>query len=131
MTLTISKSLKIIATALIISGCATQQSVSLLPRSPATEQGVGILNRLNQDLTVTVSGNIYRGKSSLQTGTSTTGFGMWTRTSTHFSNQSTALLLGDNGQMRCEYGWDSLMIEATGVCVDSRNVTYDIIIKNP
>ena len=115
----------------ILAGCASQQVVTLLPRSPATERGMGMLDRFNQELTVTVGANTYRGRSVLQTGTSTTSHGLWTRTSAHYSNQSTALLIGDKGQMRCEYGWDSMMINATGVCIDSRNITYDILITNP
>ena len=118
----------ILALMVLLVGCAAQQVVTLLPRAPATERGTGILDRMTQELTVTVEGNNYRGRSVLQTGTTTNIFGV---TSTQYSNRSTALLIGDTGQMRCEFSWDYMMIQATGVCVDSRNITYDILITNP
>jgi len=111
-----------------LAGCAMQQTISLFPRGAgATQQGTGSLDRLSNELTVSVDGKKYGGRMMMNTATSTNIYGYSTSTTT---NQATALLLGDGGQIRCEFGWDALMIQATGVCVDSKNVTYDMLIKN-
>jgi hypothetical protein len=113
-----------------LAGCASQQTVNLLPRGDA-ERGSGTLDRLTNDLVVTVGDKTYKGKSMLRTATTTSWGFLGPRTSTSYSDQSTALLIGEGGQMRCEFTWDAMMIQATGICVDSKNATYDLLIKNP
>jgi hypothetical protein len=63
----------------------------------------------------------------MQTSTTT---GLFSGPRTQYSSQASALLLGEAGQMRCDFAWDAMMTMATGVCADSRNNTYDLLIKN-
>lgn len=111
----------------LLVGCASQHAVTLLPRGQGM-QGTGTLNRMNNELSVSVDGKQYRGPMVVQTAHSTGLFGAGRTT---IANQATALLLGDGGgQMRCEFGFDAMWTSATGVCVDYKNITYDLLIKN-
>lgn len=112
----------------LLAGCASVQQVQLLPRGEGNARGAGELNRLNNDLQVTLGAETYRGKMVMETsmsgGTFLTG-----PARTTYSNRASALLLGERGQVRCEFGFDQLMTQATGVCVDHRNITYDMLLK--
>jgi hypothetical protein len=110
-------------------GCAAQQQITLLPRGEA-KQGTGTLDRVNNALTVYVDGRQYQGTMQMQTATSTGWSPFGRHTSSTTTNQASALLVGNEGHMRCEFGWDALMQGATGVCIDNRNATYDMVIKN-
>jgi hypothetical protein len=114
---------------LLLAGCATQHEVLLMPRGHALK-GTGTLNRVNNDLTVELNGARYTGKSVLQTslGASSGAFG-WMRTERQYSSVSTALLIGEAGQIRCEMGWDALLTSATGVCTDHANRVYDLVVR--
>lgn len=116
------------AIALLLAGCAAQQTVTLLPRGAGGERGTGMLDRMSKEITVSLNGRDYRGPMVVQTAYSS-GYGLFSQRTT-ISSQATALLLGDDGQVRCEFGFDAFMTMATGVCVDSKNVTYDMLIKN-
>lgn len=119
----------VIAICIVIAGCATVQSVTLLPRGEDRTPGRGTLDRMTNVLTVDLKGQRYQGTPMMQTATTSRGlFGAVTSTTT--TSQASALLLGAEGQVRCDYGWDALMTRATGVCVDYRNVVYDLLIQN-
>jgi len=63
--------------------------------------------------------------------TSTTTAGLFgPATSTQYTSKASALLLGTAGQIRCDFAFDMLMTQATGMCVDSNQVVYDLLIKN-
>jgi hypothetical protein len=119
----------IVVLALASIGCAAQQQITLLPRGEA-KQGNGTLDRVNNALTVYVDGRQYQGTMQMHTATSTGWSPLGRSTASTISNQATALLVGNEGHMRCEFGWDAMMTSATGVCVDNRNATYDLMIKN-
>lgn len=112
--------------ALLLAGCT--HSVTLLPRHPGP-QGVGKINEAH-DLTVDLEGKSYTGKiqwgSTITTGVNTFGFMSTSRTS---SDQASALLLGDGGQVRCDFVLDIVKSMGNGVCTDSRGRTYDMAIK--
>lgn len=115
---------------LLLAACAAEQQITLLPRAPETQRGSGVLDRVTHDTTVTVGARTYRGKTVFHSAT-TTSWGLFgPKTATTASNQASALLLGDaGGQLRCEFAFDQMYTMATGVCVDSRNITFDILIK--
>lgn len=109
---------------LLLAGCA--HNLTLMPRG-AGPQGTGTLDRANNDMTVVLDGKTYRGKMQMVTGTSVGAFGQVTN---QYTNQASALLIGDaGGQVRCDFGFDTLMTSGNGVCVDFRNVTYDLLVK--
>jgi hypothetical protein len=113
----------------LLSACAARQSATLFPRGADRTQGYGELDRITNTLTVQIQGNEYRGPMIMET--STTMAGLWgPATSTTHTNKASALLLGTAGQIRCDFAFDMLMTQATGVCVDSKEVVYDLLIKN-
>jgi hypothetical protein len=115
--------------ALLLAGCASQQSITLLPRGTGP-QGTGVIDRVHNMLTVDLDGRQYQGTMQLQSASSTSFGPFGPRTSSTTSNQASSLLLGAaGGQVRCDFGWNQLMTEATGVCVDYNNVTYDMLIR--
>lgn len=112
----------------LLAGCATVQRVDLLPRGDAP-RGTGSFDHIHQVLTVEIEGQSYRGtpiRKTAQTSASIFMAGATTRT-----NEDTALLIGPAGQIRCEFAWQEMKTQATGVCVDHRNRTYDLLIRNP
>lgn len=111
----------------LLAGCATQNDVTLLPRGEGNARGSGVLNRVNNELRVTIGENNYRG-TVIHSSAATTG-GLFSPVRTTYTNQANALLIGDTGQLRCDFGFDAMYIQGTGVCVDYRNVTYDMLIK--
>lgn len=113
--------------AAIVSGCATVQTVSLLPRGPGST-GTGTFDQLQQELTVEIDGAVYKGTPITATSYSQRNvFGQATTTTT---NQQTALLIGPAGQIRCEFMWGAMKTLANGTCVDRNNVMYDLLIRN-
>jgi hypothetical protein len=114
---------------LLLAGCAAQQSITMLPRGENAARGTGVLDRLHNQLTVDLGGRTYQGPMVMQTGLTQSWGPLGPRTATTTTNQASALLLGDGGQVRCDFGFDALMRTATGVCVDSRNQTYDMLVK--
>lgn len=116
----------ILAGLVLLAGCASQQAITLMPRGTG-QAGSGTLDRMNNELRVTVGENNYRGTMIMQSAVSTGGIFSPVRTT--YSNQASALLLGDIGQLRCDFGFDAMYTQGTGVCVDYRNVTYDMLIK--
>jgi len=60
----------------------------------------------------------------------TTGYSLVGPSSTTTTNQQSALLVGPAGQIRCEFAWGAMKSIANGVCIDHRNVTYDLLIRN-
>jgi hypothetical protein len=103
----------VLAIVLALAGCATQHTVTLYPRGVG-EHGAGSLDRTNNHLAVTVGGKQYNGLMITRLGPP--------------HGQASALLLGD-GQMRCDFQFDAMWQTATGICVDSKNVTYDMLVK--
>ena len=114
----------------MLGACASEQQVLLLPRAPATERATGKLDRLRHDMVVVMGGKTYAGKTTLRTAMTTSSGFLGPRTSLTSSDRGTALLIGESGQIRCEFGWDAMMTIATGVCTDSNNLTYDLLIKD-
>src|SRR5262249_42716467 len=99
---------------LLLSGCAAiAQPVTLLPRG-AGPQGTGMLDKSTYELTVTMQdGRRYSGKMIVSPGA-----------------QASAVLLGQGGgHMRCDLTFAAFMASANGVCTDSTNVVYDLLIK--
>lgn len=80
-------------------------------------------------LAVDLDGKRYQGRPISETATS--GFSLFGPQQTTTTNRQSALLVGDDGQIRCELAWDNMKTIANGVCVDSRNTTYDLLIRNP
>ena len=82
----------------------------------------------SHEMTVTLEDRRYVGKYVVQTANSSGVFGVATTTVT---KQASALLLGESGgQIRCDFGFDPMWTHATGVCVDSKSMTYDLLIRN-
>lgn len=122
----------IVLLSILLAACAAQQQVALMPRAPATERGDGVLDRMTHDMQVTLGGQTYVGKAVLNTGTATsTGYLGALRTTSTTDNSGSALLVAPGGQIRCDYRWDAMFTMATGVCIDSGNLTYDVLIRNP
>jgi hypothetical protein len=112
---------------LILCGCAAQQVVTLLPRGGG-QKGSGSFDHIHQVLTVELNGEVYKGRPI--TKTATTSPSLFTIGTTTTSNEESALLIGPAGQVRCDYAWGVYKAQANGVCVDHRNVTYDLLIQN-
>lgn len=113
---------------LLLAGCATQQAVTLYPRGPGL-RGAGVFDHVHQVLTVELDGQRYQGTPVTQTATS--GYSLFGPQSTTTTNQEAALLLGEAGQVRCEFAWGPMKQTANGTCVDRNNVVYDMQIRNP
>jgi hypothetical protein len=118
------KTLLALAAIALLAACAASQTITLLPRAANVPQAHGTLDRMTNTLVVDVEGRRYQGKMQMQT--ATTSRSLFGPSSTTISNQATALLTGDGGHMRCEFGFDYFMTSATGVCVDNRNIVYDM-----
>lgn len=121
------KNLNALLAAALLAGCATQQSVTLMPRGTGA-QGTGTFDHIHQVLTVQIDGNSFSGTPVRKT--ATTSSSMFTIGATTTTNAESALLIGPAGQVRCEFEWGPMMSTANGVCVDRNNVTYDLLIKN-
>lgn len=98
---------------LLVAGCSSlQPAVTLLPRGDAPK-GVGVLDKGTYQLNATFAdGRRYAGKMIVHPGL-----------------QASALLLGEDGQLRCDFAWEAFMSSATGVCVDAQNRVYDMMVK--
>ena len=118
-----------LALVFLLAGCAAQQTATLMLRGHQGAQGHGTLDRFTNTLTVKLNGQEYRGSMIMRT--STTSYGILGPSSTHYSNQASALLLGAGGQLRCDFGFDSLMTQAVGTCTDRDARLYDLLIQNP
>lgn len=119
-----------LAVLLLLAGCAAQQQVALMPRGEGHPNGSGSIDRVKNVLTVYLGGRVYQGTMHMTTAASSSvGLLGGVRTEHSTTNQASALLVGNDGQLRCDFGWNALMTAATGVCVDSRNVTYDMLIR--
>lgn len=103
---------------LLLAGCAATQEVTLLPRGGAGK-GFGELDRMTNQLTVDLNGTTYHGPMIMRSA----------QTASFKPLEAAALMMGDGGQVRCEITFNALMTEGNGVCVDSRNATYDLLIK--
>lgn len=114
--------------AVLLAACAAEQRVSLMPRGEGP-QGTGYFDQIHQQLVVDLAGGRYIGTPI--TKTATTGFNIFGPQATTSTNEQNALLIGDAGQVRCEFVWNQWKTMANGVCVDSHNVTYDLLIRNP
>lgn len=113
---------------LLLVGCAAQNDVTLMPRGHDA-RGSGTLDRMRNVLTVDLDGKRYSGTMQMQTASSTSYGALGSRTTSTTTNAASALLLGDGGQVRCDFGWDALMTGASGVCVDAQNRAYDMLVK--
>lgn len=116
----------------LLAGCT--HTITLYPRGGG-EQAAGTVNDGSKNMEVVLRGDMYTGSYVLG---QTFGFG----TGTSFgarpafgtglmvgnTNQASALLTGPKGVLRCDF-----MIVAArggnGVCVDSGNTVYDMLIK--
>lgn len=107
-----------------LSGCSAQHAVTLYPRGAQVEQGTGVLGRVGNDLAINLEGRKFVGKWQLITSQSSGLFGPRVT-----GNNCSALLLSDNQQLRCDFTFDQMWTGATGVCVDYRNITYDMLVK--
>jgi hypothetical protein len=114
----------------LLPACAPQQTVTLMPRGAnAGQHIIGSLDRMKNLMTVKLAGREFSGPVITRTEVSSPGFiGLPTRTTS--TGQASALLVGEGGQVRCEFAWDAMMVMATGTCVDSQNQVYDLLIKN-
>lgn len=121
--------LRILVLAGLLAGCAAQQQVALMPRGEGHESGAGYFDQIHQQLAVDIEGQRYVGTPI--TKTASTGFSLFGPQATTSTNEQSALLTGNGGQVRCEFAWNQFKTMANGVCVDSRNVTYDMMIRNP
>lgn len=108
---------------LFLSGCAAQHAVTLYPRGAQVAQGIGVLGRVGNDLVINLDGQKFAGKWQLITSQAS---GLGPRT---VGNNCSALLLSDGRQLRCDFTFDQMWTGATGVCVDYRNITYDMLVK--
>lgn len=117
----------LVALLVLLAGCATVQQVDILPRGGGA-RGTGTFDHIHQVLTAEVDGKRYQGRPVQET--STSSFSLFGPQRTTTTNKETALLIGDTGQIRCEFAWDQMKTHANGVCVDSKNVTYDLLIRN-
>ena len=79
---------------------------------------------------VTLRGDTYTGKYTLgtTTGIAFTGTSATPVVITGSNNNATALLTGPKGVLRCEFRI-VIAVGGNGVCVDSSNTVYDILIK--
>lgn len=111
-----------------VAGCAAQQRVDLLPRGGTGVKGTGQFDHIYQRLTVELGGEVYQGTPISET--AQTSFSLFSPGATTSTNKQAALLIGPAGQVRCDFAWDQLKTRAIGVCVDSRNITYDLLIEN-
>lgn len=119
---------RIAIVALLLTGCATQQSVTLLPREGSMQRGIGSFDHIHQLVTVDVGGRRYQGRpTQVEARTSAGLFGPSSYTTT---NQASALLIGEGGQLRCSWTWGPMKVDAQGECIDSRGAAYDLLIKN-
>lgn len=103
---------------LLTAGCvATTGGIALLPRGTA-QAGSGVVNKASKQMEVVLEdGRAYRGEM------------VYKYVGGRGTNEASALLLGADGQLRCEFGWDGMFATATGVCVDAKGATYDMLIK--
>lgn len=108
---------------LLLAGCASQHAVTLYPRGAQVAQGTGVLGRLGNDLAIKLDGRQFTGKWQLITSQAS---GLGPRL---VGNNCSALLLSDGQQLRCDFTFDQMWTGATGVCVDYRNITYDMLVK--
>ena len=121
-----------LAILLALGGCA--YDVTLLPRGDAP-RAVGTANTGNKTISVQLDGETYAGdyvRGRVYGFGTTQGFvagKMVTTTGTMSaaSNQYSALLVGPRGQIRCEFMAESS--GGNGVCVDNRDRTWDMLIK--
>lgn len=115
--------MRYLAVLLLLSGCS--HAVTLLPRSGG-EKAYGSFNDGSKTMTVTIGAETYtgdyvRGRSagvSLGATGIRPGFGV--------SNQHSALLIGPNGNVRCE--WILEAFGGNGVCMDRQDRVYDLIV---
>jgi hypothetical protein len=112
---------------LLLAGCGTQ-SVLLLPRGHAVK-GEGTIQD-GHEMRVQIEGRTYSGKLDWDLGfaTSTNPYG-YTTTHRSSSDRAAALLLGESGQVRCDFTLSLVTKQGNGVCVDSLNRTYDMVIR--
>jgi hypothetical protein len=119
-------------TILLLAGCT--HTITLYPRGGG-EQASGSVNDGSRNMEVTLRGETYTGSYvlgqtfGLATGTTYGArpvFG--TGVMVGNTNQATALLTGPKGVLRCEF----VIVAArggNGVCMDSANMVYDMLIK--
>ncbi|MBL8339517.1 MAG: hypothetical protein JNM97_22315 [Rhodoferax sp.] len=117
---------------MLLSACT--HTVTLFPRGGG-EQAMGTLNDMSKEIEINLKGDKY-------TGTYTTGrvstfgtvqtYGARPTTSNVLmsgsSNQAAALLTGPKGVLRCEFVIEE-MIGGNGVCVDTSEAVYDMLVK--
>lgn len=118
----------LLSAVLLLPACAAQQSVTLLPRGQGS-QGLGVFDHMHQVLTVNLDGKRYQGQPITKTAV-TTGNLFYAGTTTTTNSEAALLLSDQGGQIRCDFEWGPMRATANGVCVDSQNVVYDLLIKN-
>lgn len=112
----------------LLSSCS--YNLALYPRGGAGEVVRGTGNSMNETMEVTLRGETYRGRyiqgTSTGVGFASGGRGLSTMTVVSSSNQFGAVLTSGNKALRCDFMADTM--GGNGVCVDSTNTTYDLVI---
>lgn len=113
---------------LALAGCT--HTITLYPRGGG-EQATGTVNDGSKNMEVRLRGDTYTGSYVLgqSVGVGIVGGANPVPVTTVSStNNATALLIGPNGVLRCEFRIVAAR-GGNGVCVDSSNTTYDMLIK--
>jgi hypothetical protein len=116
--------------ALLLALTACTHTITLYPRGGG-EQATGTVNDGSKNMEVQLRGDTYAGSYVLG---QTFGVGMvgganpTTVTTVGTTNNATALLVGPKGVLRCEFRIVAAQ-GGNGVCVDSSNTMYDMLIK--
>lgn len=108
---------------LMVSGCA--YNVALHPRG-GDEVAKGSLNHPAGNMTVTVRGATYTGRYYRGTGVGVGLAGARPAIGVGLTNQFAGVLKSEGGLLRCEFVMRAT--DGDGVCADSQNVTYDMLI---
>jgi len=109
---------------LLLAGCT--HAVTLLPRAGG-EKAYGSFNDGSRNMTVTIGGETYTGSYVRgQTTGLAFGAGGAITPAVGVSNQHSALLVGEKGNVRCE--WMRSGFGGNGVCQDRMGVIYDLVV---
>jgi len=118
----------LVALLLAVAGCT--HAIILYPRGGG-EQATGTVNDASKNMEVRLRGDTYTGSYVLG---QTVSVGMVGGanpvpvTTVGSTNNATALLTGPEGVLRCEFRIVAAR-GGNGVCVDSSNTIYDMLIK--
>lgn len=123
--------LKIVVALVVVhalSACA--YNLTLYPRGGG-DIASGVGHSGNKTIEVTLRGETYTGRyvqgQSVGVGLATVGGAFGTGTTIGSTNQFSAVLTSGNKTLRCEFMADGG--HGNGVCIDSMNAVYDLVIE--